>query len=318
MIKLLVPIIMVLLLANCQPKEKKQEQLKKPHFSTPEQIVGYIKKPTDDYVLVGAHRGDWRNAPENSLQAIKNCIEMGVDIVEIDVRMTADYQMIVMHDRTLNRTSTGKGQICDWPLDSIQKLYLKNGAGIKTHHKIPELRDVMLFVKDKPVLINIDKAWEYLSQVYKVLKETGTINQAIFKGNEPLGDMRGEWGSYMDSIMYMPIVWPKDYSIYNRENIQTPLDYVQGFYENFHPFAFEVVIDKEDSPVFDAISYIKKQGNAIWIDTLWPELCAGHNDDVAMSGPDKHWGWVVEHGANIILTDRPRLLIDYLKQMKLH
>jgi hypothetical protein len=42
-------------------------------------------------ILIISHRGDWRNAPENSLQAIRNCIAMGIDIVEIDIQKTKDW-----------------------------------------------------------------------------------------------------------------------------------------------------------------------------------------------------------------------------------
>ena len=49
-------------------------------------ILSELHKSTSKNVLVAAHRGDWRNAPENSIKAIENCIEMGVDIVEIDIR----------------------------------------------------------------------------------------------------------------------------------------------------------------------------------------------------------------------------------------
>ena len=65
-------------------------------------------------VIVASHRGDWRNFPENSLEAIDNAIKMGVDIVELDVQRTKDGQLILMHDATLNRTTTGKGAILRW------------------------------------------------------------------------------------------------------------------------------------------------------------------------------------------------------------
>ena len=61
-------------------------------------------------VMVVSHRGDWRNAPENSLQAIQNCIDMGVDMVEVDLKKTKDGHLIVMHDQTIDRTTTGKGK----------------------------------------------------------------------------------------------------------------------------------------------------------------------------------------------------------------
>ena len=86
-------------------------------------------------VLVTAHRGDWRYAPENSLPAIDNAIKMGVDIVELDVQRTKDGQYILMHDKTLDRTTTGSGLVSEWTLDSIQTLNLKNGCNIKTKER---------------------------------------------------------------------------------------------------------------------------------------------------------------------------------------
>ena len=53
-------------------------------------------------ILVVSHRADWRNAPENSLQAIQNCINMGVDMIEIDLKRTKDGHLILMHDKTIH------------------------------------------------------------------------------------------------------------------------------------------------------------------------------------------------------------------------
>ena len=86
-------------------------------------------------VIVASHRGDWRNFPENSLEAIDNAIKMGVDIVELDVQRTKDGELILMHDPTLDRTTTGKGKIAEVALDSIRKLKLKNGCAIRTIHR---------------------------------------------------------------------------------------------------------------------------------------------------------------------------------------
>ena len=78
-------------------------------------------------VIVVAHRADWRNFPENSLAAIQSAIDMGVDMVELDLQRTRDGKLILMHDDTLDRTTTGRGKVGEWTLDSIRTLYLKNG-----------------------------------------------------------------------------------------------------------------------------------------------------------------------------------------------
>ncbi len=111
-------------------------------------------------VIVVSHRADWRNFPENSLEAIESAIRMGVDVVELDLQRTKDGKLILMHDSKLDRTTTGKGKVSDWTLDSIKTLRLKNGCNIKTIHKVPTLEEALLAAKGK-IMINLDKADRY-------------------------------------------------------------------------------------------------------------------------------------------------------------
>ena len=90
-------------------------------------------------VFVASHRADWRNWPENSIPGINSAIDMGVDIVEIDLQLTKDSVLIIMHDAKVDRTTTGKGKISDLTYDEISKMRLKNGASIYTRHKVPTL-----------------------------------------------------------------------------------------------------------------------------------------------------------------------------------
>lgn len=288
-------------------------------FSTYQEIIDWIKNPTDDHVMVVAHRGDWRNAPENSIRAVENCIQIGVEIVEIDIRMTKDSQLVVIHDKTLDRTTTGTGKVADWTLDSLKTLYLKNGANGTTNHRLPTLKEMMLAIKDKPVLLNLDKAWAYLPQTFAVLKETGTVEQAIFKGNEPYQVMREQHGTLLDSMIYMPMVWPPNYNIYKKEEdiIKDPIKYTKDYIDGLNPLAFEVIYSEEKSMIFDAIKLMEQEEVAVWVNTLWGKLCANHHDDMAVDNPHKHYGWVIEHGANIIQTDRPAFLINYLESKNL-
>ena len=83
-------------------------------------------------VIVASHRGDWRNFPENSLEAIDNAIKMGVDIVEIALQRTKDGVLILMHDPKIDLTTTGKGTISEVTYYSIAKTHLKNGCNIRT------------------------------------------------------------------------------------------------------------------------------------------------------------------------------------------
>ena len=114
-----------------------------------EEIIDIINGPKSDYVLVASHRGDWRNYPENSLAAMNSAIKMGVDIIELDLAMTRDSVLVVCHDRTIDRTTTGKGLIKDLTLDSIKNVYLKTGHGIATKHRMPTLREALEVCRDR-------------------------------------------------------------------------------------------------------------------------------------------------------------------------
>lgn len=287
-------------------------------FSTVSEMLDWIRDPDDSYVMVVAHRGYWRSAPENSILAVKNAVNAGIEIVEVDVRKTKDGHLVVIHDKTLDRTTTGKGRIGDITLDSVKSVYLKNGVGVRTHYRVPTLEEMMTFVAGQKLLVNLDKCWEYLPEAYKILKKTNTVKQVLFKGSEPLATLRKKHGVLMDSIQYMPMVWPQNYNIYTNNVSEEPVSYVDEFLKDFDPIGFEVIYDSEDSPVVSTISSIRSQGVAVWVNTLWPELCGGHYDELAFEDPETHWGWVVKHGANIIQSDRPMALIRYLRGKGLH
>lgn len=123
-------------------------------------------------VMVVAHRGDWRYAPENSIAAIRHSIDIGVDIVELDLQMSKDSVLFVIHDSRLERTTTGKGRIGDWTSDSLKTLRFKNGAGIRTMHSLPTLEEAMLAAKGH-VLVNLDKADRYFDLLMPVFEKTG-------------------------------------------------------------------------------------------------------------------------------------------------
>jgi glycerophosphoryl diester phosphodiesterase len=136
-------------------------------------------------ILVTSHRGDWRNAPENSLLGFKYAADMGADIVELDLKKTKDGEIVIMHDETINRTTNGKGKASDYTLQEIKAFGLKNGIGRVTNNHIPTLREVMLALKGKPVKVNLDKSYPYYNETYAILNETGTLQQAIFKSEMP-------------------------------------------------------------------------------------------------------------------------------------
>ena len=86
------------------------------------------------------------------------------------------------------------------------------------------------------------------------------------------------------------------------------------------PQAFELVFNIDSPEVQRLIKKVRDSGAKIFINSLWPELCGGHDDDraVELHQPDESWGWIIDQGAKLIQTDRPALLLQYLKEKKLH
>ena len=135
-------------------------------------IVAEIHNPRSKNVVVASHRGDWRNYPENSIAAIESVIGMGVDIMELDLKLTKDSVLVLCHDRTIDRTTSGKGRVCDITYDSIRRCVLKTGHGVKTTHRMPTLREALEVCKDR-IVVNVDQGYEYYDLVLAVTEELG-------------------------------------------------------------------------------------------------------------------------------------------------
>lgn len=261
-------------------------------------------------VFVVAHRGDWRYAPENSVAAIEHSIAVGVDVVELDLQLTRDSVLIVMHDATLNRTTTGKGRVADWTLDSIRTLKLKNGCGIRTKHTVPTLEEVLLAAKGR-VLVNLDKADRYFDLVVPVLERTGTTRQIVMKGSKPADEVLALYGKYLDEVIYMPVV------NLDSENAE---ELMQGYIADLKPAAYELLYAQAEDTVLPLRMRDTLRGRAlIWYNTLWDTLCGGHDDDLSLEDPDAAFGYLIDTlGARIIQTDRAEHLLNYLRQRGLH
>lgn len=262
------------------------------------------------YVTVVAHRGDWRNHPENSLPAFQSCIEMGVDMIEIDLQRTKDGELILMHDRTVDRCTNGKGKISEMTYDEIQRLRLRpqHSASVTRNH-IPTLEEVLNLCKGK-ILINIDKGYDYFQQVYELMEKTGTTNQVIIKSGHSLEKIRKENGTVLSKVIYMPIV------NLNSEDAEARIDE----FITIHPVAVECCIDKYNQNVERLLQKLRDAGIKIWINSIWASLCDGHDDDraVELGEPNESWGWILDRGTTLIQSDRPRELLQYLKKNKRH
>jgi len=92
---------------------------------------------------VAAHRGGAALWPENSLLAFRSALALGVDALELDLHLTADGEVVVLHDPTLERTSTGRGAVRDARLADLASVRLKMPEGAATAERVPTLAQVL-------------------------------------------------------------------------------------------------------------------------------------------------------------------------------
>ena len=112
-----------------------------------------------------AHRGASFLEPENTIKAIERAIKMGADYVEVDVRMSKDSQLVIIHDPDVDRTTDGKGLVNDYTLQELKNFDAGDGESI------PTLDEVISCVKDRVELV-IE------------IKEPGTEGKILEKINE--------------------------------------------------------------------------------------------------------------------------------------
>lgn len=139
-----------------------------------------------DRPLIWAHRGASGYAPENTLEAFQKAIEMKADGIELDVQLTKDGQMVVIHDEMIDRTSDGKGWVKDFTLEELRKFNYNKTHPEFEHADIPMLREVYELIKPSGLTINVELKTgivfydELEKRVLELTKEMGMEDQVLY------------------------------------------------------------------------------------------------------------------------------------------
>ena len=271
-------------------------------------VVAALHDPASRYVVVVAHRGDWRNYPENSLPAIESVIRMGVDMMELDLKMTKDSVLVLCHDGTIDRTTTGSGPVSKYTYEELQQFDLKRGHGIGIPGlKMPTLRQALEVCKDR-ITVNVDQGYDYYDQVLAITEELGMTDQVLIKSGRPLAEVRRKLSEHPHNMMYMPVI-----SVAEPAKMGT----FDGYVAVQPPqLAYELCFGKLNDNVRQAARRALSSGSKIWVNTIWGSLCGEYDDDRAFDSPDPDavYGPILDLGTSIIQTDRPEFLIRYLEK----
>ena len=321
--------LLLLSLASCAPARQTtkvtQTTQSTGNLSRADAIAAQIHDPSSRYVVVACHRGDWRNWPENSIPAIESVIRMEADIVEIDIHMTADSALVLCHDGDVRRTTnfskvykgvSGKSaKISELTLAEIKQLSLKRAHGVAIDTlRMPTLEEALLCTKDR-ICVNIDKGYDYYDAVLAITERLGVTGQVLIKGKKSIEVIAKHEAAYPNNMMYMPIV-----DIQKAAGRKLFNSYLE---KGVVPLAYEVCWNSNDDGAFaDACRKIREQGSKIWVNTIWASLCGGdgNDDDAAFqaSDPGTVYQQYLDNGVSMIQTDRPGLLIPWLKKQGRH
>ena len=165
-----------------------------------------------------AHRGEHEMNPENTLPAFKAAVDMGAHMIEFDVRLTKDKKPVIMHDKTVDRTTNGTGGVSEFTLAEIRKLDAGSSKSDKFKGvKVPTLQEV-LDIMPENVWLNVHlKGDEELGRIVaEVIRDNKRMKQAVIacdgevlKGVRGVGDdflicnmeRMGNRGEYVDETI---------------------------------------------------------------------------------------------------------------------
>lgn len=107
-------------------------------------------------VKVWAHRGASGHAPENTMPAFELAYELGADGIELDVQLTKDGALVVIHDETVDRVSDGTGRVHDYTLEELKRLNVNKNFPAYGVVQIPTLEEVYAFIKTTDMTVNLE------------------------------------------------------------------------------------------------------------------------------------------------------------------
>jgi glycerophosphoryl diester phosphodiesterase len=285
-----------------------------------------------DHVMIVAHRaGGLREGktrhPENSLAALAASVADGAEMVEIDVRRSADGVFVVMHDSWLDRTTTCKGEVALRTLAQLRECHLVvEGTGEATEEVVPTLADFLSAARGR-ILVNIDNKLDRhdFPAMAAVARELGMARQVVIKENlwneQRLSGAVELLRRAGKDIHFMPII---------ADDAVRDVEFAEAVQNALPSHAMELInwrdggelLTRTGGPLFSTrMRAAAVRGNwHIWANTYaivnkpGGFLSGGRGDELATlaSLPAESWGFWAERGATMIQTSEPGAAIRWL------
>lgn len=273
-------------------------------------LAAWLKDANHPGAFVVAHRACWREAPENSIAAIKECIRLGVDIVEIDVRTTADGVLVLHHDADLARMTGNPLTVSAVTLADISGMRLRKsdgGTGIDfTEERPPTLREALEAARGQLIVhLDVKEGPDAWPQIWNEVASLGMTRQVLMKITEPASSPAWRDAPFSDALLVRSRIIPSGGA--SGEQICELMRY--------RPVAHTVQNFSDTSFVQGARRAAQSCGGRLWVATHGPQYAAGLTDTSAAENPDAVWGRFWELGFTVFETDTPEVLIAYLESI---
>ena len=256
-------------------------------------ILDEFHNASSKTVLVAAHRGAHMGNFENSLASIHKAINLGVDVVELDVRTTKDGFLVLMHDSKIDRTTTGKGKVEDLTLAKLRTFRLKAPYGRISEETIPTFESALKIIKGK-IMVDIDMKTDNVKGMVEMVEKTGTNKYVFYFDNDY---------HQLDAIKKMDRsaqIMPRAYTFKMADSAVVR-------------YAPPVVHIDPKFYTEELTEMLRKNNARVWINAL------GEPDAYIRYGKGEEvLETLLGNGANMIQTDEPEMLLQLLRYKGLH
>ncbi len=259
-------------------------------------------------VVIVAHRGMVAGFPENTLAAYRKAIEMGFSAIEIDLRATADGHIVVMHDDTVDRTTSGRGKVSELTLADVRSLDAGSHAGPEfSGQKVPTFQEVLETVRGSGTKLVLDiKPGPLLDhrRIVRMTEQYGAILDVIV-GPRSLADLH-DFKRLNPNLRTLGLVPGEEFAPPDHDAVEEFACAGADVIRLWPPWIFS---DRDQSPGGQTSGLIERMhqlGKPVW--TTADILC----QDINPERPRDERAELLRLGVNGILTDIPETLRDLL------
>ena len=291
-------------------------------------------------VYIMAHRGmAGANIVDNTVESFEVALQAGADMLEMDVCRSTDGEYFIIHDGTEQMMFGMDRNVTTMTSQEIRQLCFLNKNRTRIEHHPHDFDEVLDYLKGRCIL-NLDRCWDHWDEVLPIVEKHQMEDQILLKS--PAAPKYIDFlDSYDTKYMYMPFINdPEELDLVKNKNINFVAVQVDSYHigdaamePDFlrklekeglnraicamtlcYPLSRDTIeaqikkwSDKSDPGTAEKIARRLKDGGM--------RPANGHDDDRSVLGnPDDGWGWLIDRGFNILMTDWPLQMALYLKQ----